>query len=50
MMFRQNVFVQNFNRCAVNISLPTEEMEVLLGNYDGVTIGSLETVVLKGKV
>ena len=44
------VFVQNFNRCAVNISLPTEEMEVLLGNYDGVAIGSLETVVLKGKV
>ena len=44
------VFVQNFNRCAVNVSLPTEEMEVLLGNYDGVAIGSLETVVLKGKV
>lgn len=46
----QYLFVQNFNRHAVKMSLPIEKMEVLLGNYDGISIGSLETVILKGKI
>ncbi len=46
----QYLFVQNFNRHAVKMSLPTEKMEVLLGKYDGISIGSLETVVLKEKI
>lgn len=43
------LFVQNFNRYAVEISLPIENMEILVGNYDGKKIDSLGTVVLKGK-
>lgn len=46
----QYLFVQNFNRHAVEMALPIDEMEVLLGNYNGISIESLETVVLKGKV
>lgn len=42
------LFVQNFNRHAVEIELPVEQAEVLLGKYDG-TIASLGTVVLKRK-
>ena len=44
------VFVQNFNRHAVEISLPVEKMELLFGNYDGTSIASLETIVLKEKM
>ena len=44
------VFVQNFNRYAVNLSLPIEKTEVILGKYDGISIDSLETVVLKEKI
>ena len=40
------VFVQNFNRNAVEIKLPVEQYPVWNGQYDG-TIGSWETVVLK---
>ena len=46
----QYLFVQNFNRHDVEIVLPIDEMEILLGDYDGISISSLETVVLKGKV
>lgn len=46
----QYLFVQNFNRHAVKIALPVEEMEVLLGNYHNGSIQSLETVILKGKI
>lgn len=46
----QYLFVQNFNRHAVKIVLPVEEMEVLLGNYHNGSIQSLETVILKGKI
>lgn len=46
----QYLFVQNFNRHAVEMSLPTETMEILLGKYEGITIGSLENVILKGKI
>lgn len=46
----QYLFVQNFNRHAVEMSLPTETMEILLGKYEGITIESLETVILKGKI
>ena len=46
----QYLFVQNFNRHAVEMSLPTETMEILLGKYEGITIGSIETVILKGKI
>lgn len=42
------VFVQNFNRHSVEITLPVEKMELLIGTYDG-TIASFETIVLKGK-
>ena len=44
------LFVQNFNRHEVEVNLPVDKMEVLLGNYDGKSIGSLETVVLKQKI
>ena len=44
----QYVFVQNFNRQAVDIKLPTEQYPVWLGSYDG-TIERFGTVVLKGK-
>lgn len=40
------MFVQNFNRNAVEIKLPVEQYPVWNGQYDG-TIGSWETVVLK---
>lgn len=40
------LFVQNFNRYPVKISLPTERMSVLDGEYDG-TIQGLGTIVLK---
>ena len=40
------VFVQNFNRNAVEIKLPVEQYPVWNGQYDG-TIGGWETVVLK---
>lgn len=46
----QYLFVQNFNRHTVEMMLPVEEMEVLLGNYQNVSIGSLETVILKRKI
>ncbi|MBO5158356.1 MAG: beta-galactosidase [Lachnospiraceae bacterium] len=45
----QYLFVQNFNRHAVKISLPTDGAEVLLGNYDDGSIAGLETIVLKRK-
>ena len=45
----QYLFVQNFNRHTVEMMLPVEEMEVLLGNYQNASIGSLETVILKKK-
>ena len=46
----QYLFVQNFNRHAVEMMLPVEEMELLLGNYQNASIGSLETVILKRKI
>lgn len=46
----QYLFVQNFNRHTVEMMLPVEEMEVLLGNYQNASIGSLETVILKRKI
>lgn len=46
----QYLFVQNFNRHAVEISLPIQTMELLLGNYDGSVINAWDTVVLKGKL
>ena len=46
----QYLFVQNFNRHTVSVALPTEEMEILLGKYDGISIESLGTVILKGKI
>lgn len=46
----QYLFVQNFNRHTVELMLPVEEMEVLLGNYQNASIGSLETVILKRKI
>lgn len=42
------VFVQNFNREAVTIQLPTKRYPVWQGTYDG-TIGSWKTIVLKGR-
>lgn len=45
----QYLFVQNFNRHAVKISLPTDGAEVLLGNYADGSIAGLETIVLKRK-
>ena len=42
------VFVQNFNREAVTIQLPTKRYPVWQGTYDG-TIGSWSTIVLKGR-
>ena len=46
----QYLFVQNFNRHTVEMMLPVEEMEVLLGNYQNASIGSLETVILIRKI
>ena len=46
----QYLFVQNFNRHTVEMMLPVEEMEVLSGNYQNASIGSLETVILKRKI
>lgn len=40
------LFIQNFNRTPVRISLPLDRMSILEGEYDG-TIASLGTVVLK---
>lgn len=40
------VFIQNYNRNAVDINLPIGEYEILMGEYDG-TIYELGTVVLK---
>lgn len=40
------VFIQNYNRNAVDINLPIGEYEILMGEYDG-TICELGTVVLK---
>ena len=42
------VFVQNFNREAVEVKLPIERYPVWQGTYDG-TIGSWKTIVLKGR-
>ena len=46
----QYLFVQNFNRHTVEMMLPVEDMEVLLGNYQNGSIESLETVILKRKM
>lgn len=43
------IFVQNFNRHSVEISLPVEKMELLIGSYDG-TIDRFGTIVLKEKI
>lgn len=40
------LFIQNFNRYPVEITLPVSQMKILVGTYDG-TIGSLSTIVLK---
>ena len=44
------LFVQNFNRHAVEVSLPVQNMEILTGTYREAIIDSLGTVVLKGKI
>ena len=45
----QYIFVQNFNRHSVEIPLPVDEMEIILGDYNNGIISSFETVVLKVK-
>ena len=45
----QYIFVQNFNRHSVEFSLPVDEMEIILGDYNNGIISSFETIVLKVK-
>ena len=45
----QYIFVQNFNRHSVEIPLPVDEMEIILGDYNNGIISSFETIVLKVK-
>lgn len=42
------IFVQNYNRTSVTVSIPASEYSVVMGNYDG-AIGSFETIVFKKK-